>query len=187
MRIATLILGLLLVLHACGPRRIPTLEPVRAGSGGRGDFEREIVASTKCAEVGETVTFTVTFANRTQELLTLTGTPLFDITLEPGIWTRPGTRPRERWSESDQYPANVAPVLQPGEQREYTWRWVASPRFAQQGPNDNNLAVSYSMGDIIFSAGGRTPAGSTPLGIGIGTYSDANGIWPCNELRRPWF
>lgn len=187
MRYAPLLLGLLLLLHGCGLRQTPALEPVRAGSGGSGDFEEEITASTNCAEVGEMVTFTVNLANRTEKPLTLTGAPLFDITLQPFKWTRAGAPPSERWSESGQYPANVNPVLQAGEQRSYTWQWLVTPRFAQQGTEGNNLLVSYSMGETIFNNGNRTPAGTTTVLVSIGKYVSGAGSWPCSELRRPWF
>jgi hypothetical protein len=113
-------MSLALALVACGEPTPPTRGPVQASGGQQDSGKLTLSASTNCALLGETLTFTLQVKNTATYPLEFTGPPLFDMTIK-----RVG-QPQVRWSETDQYPATINPVMAPGEIRDYQWQWVST-------------------------------------------------------------
>jgi hypothetical protein len=168
-----LLVMLLLATCALGPRAvhqsaIPTIGPVRQGTGGPGSRHFELSANTNCAEVGEVVTFTTTLANETSVPITLTGTPLVDIVLKPIGEIVPPLR----WSTTPDYPKNINPIFAPGEGRTYTWQWVADAAYLQpQQTHNNGVIAQLTFGDVIAEGYKLHPRGSIEVYVGVGTHN----------------
>jgi hypothetical protein len=105
------------IVLACGPNRLPAKEPITSTYNST-LLVRQLTASTNCAEIGEEVVFTATITNPSKLLLPVLERPAFDMLIRAEAPTT--TSVIQRWSETNQYPGNINPVLQPGETRTYT-------------------------------------------------------------------
>ena len=109
------------LLGSCGPTPKPTRR-IRLGASGNVTplMGFTLSTSTSCAQVGESITFTLTLYNREGTPLTLVTSPTLDIVLiretNPPILVT-------QWSASSGYPRALSP-LKPQEIRPYTWTWV---------------------------------------------------------------
>lgn len=165
--------------------RQPRIEPVRAGSGGSGSGVMEIRASTNCAEVGESVVFTITIVNQSTGSMTIMGSPVFDIVLQPNKWTRADQPIVQRWSQSDQYPATIHAILSPNDVRTYEWVWTADPVYSP--PNSFGVIATLEIGQTEYANGAVVPAGSIQTAVGVGTMpggESPTGIL-CKNMQRP--
>lgn len=166
------------LLAACGPRSIGRIEPVVQENGDRGEFWHRLTASTNCAEVGEEVLFTAEITNESPNPLTVTDNPPFDIIIRPFRYGG-DAQPVQRWSESDQYPDDIDPVLMPGETRTYTWRWVADAAYAQGSVTDYGTSVFMPL-----TLAGQVIAHLPPITVGVKVNPMlGNGGAFCSDLR----
>ena len=112
---------IVMALGSCGPTPKPTRR-IRLGASGNVTplMGFTLSTSTSCAEVGESITFTLTFYNRAESPLTLVTSPTLDIVLLHA--TNPPTLVTQ-WSASSEYPSALPP-LKPQETRPYTWTWI---------------------------------------------------------------
>lgn len=152
-----------LFLSSCTPeflRRTPKIEPVHNRTSIAGFAELEIDASTNCAVPGETIAFTIHIVNRSTQPMTIQRIPALDIVLGPGAWPFAGAMPMRHWSRSPDYPT-IDPVLAPGEDREYTWRWTVDAEYSQDGVKGvaANIETALQTPDMPSAQG---------LGIGVG-------------------
>ena len=108
---------------------LPTLGPIQATAGPTTTLKAVISTSTNCANAGETVVFTLDVHNTSSEVVTITNTPAFDMTLH-GLTP---TSPIQRWSDRPSYPGGIVPILQPDEQRRYQWQWIADDVYDTRG------------------------------------------------------
>lgn len=160
----------------------PAIQPVEVESGRASVIDVSLRASTNCADVGEEVTFTVRVANLQDQPLQLVANPPFDIIIEP---YQGGAGPTIRWSESDQYPATIDPVLAPREVRTFEWRWIADVVYdplTTAGASGTQVLVPIS---VINSNGMPEIASDIKLIVGVGFHPEAgnNGII-CSDMRR---
>ncbi|MBA3470162.1 MAG: hypothetical protein H0T53_11025 [Herpetosiphonaceae bacterium] len=114
-----IIIGLV-VLAACGEPTPPTIGPLKIHGGSPNIGELTLSATTNCALRGETIMFTLRVVNPADYPLQFTNPPFFDMTIvkTKGV--------QIRWSDTDQYPSAINPVMAPREVREYHWEWVSN-------------------------------------------------------------
>jgi len=165
-------------LLACGVRNIGRIEPVVAERSRHGKYRQRLTASTNCAEIGEEVLFTAEIINEGTTPLTVTDTPPFDISIHP-FNSGGNAGPIQRWSETDQYPQDINPVLAPGETRTYTWRWIADAAYAQGGLS--NYGTSVIM-PLTF-AWGMTPLPPVVVGVKMNPQYGNGGAF-CSDFRQ---
>jgi hypothetical protein len=134
-------LALALTLVACGEPTPPTRGSIQTQGGDPDTGQLTLAASTNCAMLGETITFTLRIKNIATTSLAFTHPPLFDMTISQV------NGPKVRWSDSAQYPSAMNPILAPGEVREYQWHWVA----------DREGALTLEVRTAALPAGDTTP------------------------------
>jgi hypothetical protein len=173
-----LIVGLI-GLSACGRRNIGRIEPVAEENGERGEYWQRLTASTNCAEIGEEVLFTAEIINEGTRPLTVADTPPFDIIIRPFRFGG-NAGPIQRWSETDQYPQDINPVLAPGETRTYTWRWIADAAYAQGTVNKYGTSVIMPL---TLAGQGTSPLPHVVVGVKAHPEFGNGGAF-CSDLRR---
>lgn len=149
------------VLGSCGEPTPPTIGPIQIGGGNEEIGTLSLSATTNCAVLGETITFTLRVANTADYSLQFSNPPLFDMTI------RKPNGLEIRWSDTDQYPIDINPVMSPGEVREYQWTWMPTIEGAltlsiltaalPQGdttPNANNAEFAFGVNWMSWDVGG---------------------------------
>lgn len=173
-----LMVGLTL-FTACGRRNLGHIEPVVRENGERGDFWHRLTSSTNCAEIGEEVIFTAEITNESTKPLTVTDTPPFDIIIRPFRFGG-DVGPIQRWSDTDNYPHYIDPVLAQGETRTYTWRWPADAAYAQGSMM--NYGTSVFM-PLTIAGEGISPLPPLVVGVKANPQFGNNGVF-CSALRK---
>ncbi len=161
-----------LLLGSCGEVKPPKRGPVEAVGGFSPRGTLKIISSINCAVPGEEVVFDLELTNNEPLPLTLLGTPLIEIVLD-------GWGKDILWSQSSSYPPDINPVLQPGEQRQYQWRWVATDVEGQMA------AVVVIDVKSPVSAASRPIKLILPMGINTMSWEQGgvDGPIACSELR----
>ena len=108
-----------LVLGSCGEVKPPKRGSVEAGGRISQSGSVKLSASINCILPGEEVDFDLAIINQEVGILTMVGTPLIDIAVR-------NANNEILWSQASSYPRDIDPILQPGEQRHYHWRWRAT-------------------------------------------------------------
>lgn len=153
-------LALALTLVACGEPTPPTRGPIQTGGGSRDTGQITLAASTNCATLGETITFTLRIKNIAPTSLEFTHPPLFDMTISQV------NGPKTHWSNSPRYPSAINPILAPGQVREYQWNWVADREGAltlevltdalptgDTTPNQQDASLAFGVNWMQWSPG----------------------------------
>lgn len=165
----------------------PTVGPVTRQGGRANILAYSFTASTNCAVIGETVVVTATLTNLATMPITITTTPMIDFVVRPVRWSAAKTEPEpvRRWSESPAYPVSFDPVLSGGQERTYTWQWVAEPVYDESGVK--GATVQFFTGDLKFPRGSRRPQGGPELFVDVGRVTGGDsGYGPsCAEMRAP--
>ncbi|HEY0733703.1 MAG TPA: hypothetical protein VGD69_02255 [Herpetosiphonaceae bacterium] len=174
-----ILIVVLIELLACGRRNIGRIEPVTQENGERGEYWQRLTASTNCAEIGEEVVFTGEITNEGTRPLTVTDTPAFDIIIRP-FRSGGDAGPIQRWSETNQYPHAMDPVLAPGETRTYTWRWRADAAYAQG--TVRNYGTSVIM-PLTLTGQGISPVPDVVVGVKANPMYGDGGAF-CSDFRR---
>jgi hypothetical protein len=159
----------------------PTIGPLSDGGDRPGVPAVSLATSTNCAAIGEAVTFTVQIVNNEPVAITMPITPALDIVLRPNMFDPPTPSNTRHWSDTDQYPRNLNLVLQPAEERRYTWTWMAE---AQYGSPEVMGIVARAIVPIL------EPGTTIPVSLGGNVYVGAQyrlydgGPFPCAKMRR---
>lgn len=170
-----------LLLASCEGGGPPPIEPVSYPPGDKANFQ--ISASTNCAEIGEVVTFTARIGNAEKYAVILVGDPALDIVVQPVLWPQTEVKPVRRWSDSDQYPQQIVRTFLPGEERTYTWKWVAENIHAKYPAT--LLSVDFATAALVNPSGGGQSAGTISIAIGVDrTRTPSGGYVACSELPR---
>lgn len=183
-----ILLLLLVEMVGCTPEflgkyALPRKELVKAGGSHPVLGLLELTASTNCAEVGEVVTFTVRYKNETADPITLVSDPLLDIVIVAHPQGGNATIPQQRWSASTHYPATINPVVQPGEERTYTWQWKADGIYAQ----DSVDRVTITAEAQVSRLQNALPQGiEQQVSIGVSRIEGnrPGTSIPCRDLRQ---
>ena len=165
-------------LAACGPSGLGRIAPIVQENGNHGAFWQRLGSNTNCAEVGEEVVFTAQITNESTKPLTVTDDPPFDIVIRPFKFGN-NAGPIQRWSETDQYPQDINPVLAPGETRTYTWRWRADAVYAQGSVRQYGTAV---MMPLTIEGNGASPVPDVVVGVTANGAMGNGGVF-CSALR----
>jgi hypothetical protein len=166
-------------------RPLPTIGPLQNITGTSGDILLEITAPTNCAEIGDQVTFTGRITNKATYPVTIITVPLVDFVISPANWrASKGPKPIQRWSQTNQYPQNINPILAPGEQRTYQWHWTADAVYGEFGVN--GVQTQFVVGEMPLKT--SSFIGGIDVWVGVRTIpggeSSESGI-ACADMRRP--
>ncbi len=161
-----------LLLGSCGEVKPPKRGPVEITGRFSPRGHVSLSASINCAFPGEEVVFDLKLTNNEPLPLTFLGTPLIEIVLDGG-------GKDILWSQSSSYPPEINPVLQPGEHRQYQWRWIAAELEGQMA------AVVVMDVKSPGSAASRPTELILPMGINTMSWEQGgvDGPIACSELR----
>lgn len=180
-RLRVLLLGTfwIIALGACSLRN-GYIEPV-ISENANPDLVHRLTASTNCAEVGEEIVFTGEVQNPGKQPFRVTETPPFDIVIQP----YDGTGPVVRWSETDQYPRDINPDLQPGETRTYSWRWVATEAYVADAIQVSGIIVRMPVTYRYPQGGGGGPSEvDVIVGVKLNPVLGGTGGMLCTSIPR---
>jgi hypothetical protein len=170
------------LLLGCSLFSTERIQPIVTENSGGGLVAHRLRISANCADFGEEVIFTVEIRNNTDVPLPIKERPPFDIILRP-VATPNDPAQFIRWSETDQYPPDVDPVLAPKEERTYSWRWIADAKYATPSVFVSGVNVDVPL-TVQFEGGGEdsSPVSPPTLGVGAHPYIGGRGMF-CEDLR----
>lgn len=142
---------------------IPTRGPAIGSEGGSSEVFLQVIGSTNCADIGDTVDFTLKLKSETTRVITLTGEPLLEITIQSPYYPE---LPTQRWSQSTRYPPTIAPILKPFEERIYHWQWKADAIYAPNQLIKNGVLVRAKAAAYTYGRSNLLTMEST-IGVGV--------------------
>jgi len=148
---------------------IPTRGPVVGSEGGSSEVFIQVSGSTNCVEPGDTVDLTLKVKSDTTRVITLTGEPLLEMTIQSPYYPN---LPIQYWSQSSSYPAMINPILKPFEERIYHWQWKADAIYAPNQLIKNGVILRAKA--IAYTYGFSNPI-SMESNIGIGVKALVSG------------
>lgn len=166
-----------LILSGCSSRHVPRLEQTDREHSVDNLVRTRLSASTNCVEVGEQILFTAQIENRSRTPFSLFGVPPIDMVLEPAKNTQ---QPVQRWSETNQFPLSLDPILLAGESRQYHWLWVADQRYT------DGVGVKLEV-HVSQKSGHRQEVSPSAVYVGVHTHpleQTEGGSWRCADFLR---
>ena len=165
---------MVVVLGSCSEEKPRHRSNLRAGVNVTPRVGFQLETSTDCTEVGQPITFILTFYNRDERPIEIEAVLPLDIILAQP--TKPPTIVA-RWSDSDSYLKQLPP-LESGEIRPYTWTWI---------PNEEVGVVMVSVQMTLRDATGKLwpftgKLETTGVGEGVGQIGDHGVVTRCSEM-----
>jgi hypothetical protein len=149
-------------------------------------FSVRFTASTNCAQPGDEVVFKAQVHNLTDQSLLIRESPPFDIVIE--AYSPTTTSVLQRWSNTDQYPKQIEPVLAPGENRTFTWRWIADAVYTTGSGFHDGVLVSMPVTGQIQGKSNISGIFASQMMIGVGSHPTLAGRpVSCASLKRSFF